>query len=183
MGWATIITKISTNKKNICFLLWGSYAQKKHVLIDSKKHLILQSSHPSPLSAYRGFLDCKHFSKTNEFLLANKTTAMLHGKEEAQNAESTAKETFSGDSLGKNLPLIKIREKDLKNKINIIDLIVLAKLKLSKSEIRRLIKGCAIKINNEVIEDEKFIVNNNLFNENYLKLSIGKKRHIKIQIY
>tara|TARA_S200000501_G_scaffold342866_1_gene353350 strand:+ start:1859 stop:3088 length:1230 start_codon:yes stop_codon:yes gene_type:complete len=118
-----------------------------------------------------------------KILLANKTTAMLHGKEEAQNAESTAKETFSGDSLGKNLPLIKIREKDLKNKINIIDLIVLAKLKLSKSEIRRLIKGCAIKINNEVIEDEKFIVNNNLFNENYLKLSIGKKRHIKIQIY
>ena len=117
-----------------------------------------------------------------KILLANKTTTMLHGEEEAKNAERTAKETFAGDSLGKNLPLIKIREKDFKNKINIIDLIVIAKLELSKSEIRRLIKGSAIKINNEVIEDEKFIVNNNLFNENYLKLSIGKKRHFKIQI-
>jgi uracil-DNA glycosylase len=49
-------------------LLWGSYAQKKGAFIDQSRHLVLKSVHPSPLSAYRGFLGCKHFSKTNKFL-------------------------------------------------------------------------------------------------------------------
>ena len=62
------------------------------------------------------------------------------------------------------------------------DLIILSKLESSKSEIRRLIKGNAIKINNKIIDDEKFIINHKLFNENYIKLSIGKKRHLKIQL-
>ena len=50
------------------FLLWGSYAQKKGAFIDQSRHLVLKSVHPSPLSAYRGFLGCKHFSATNDFL-------------------------------------------------------------------------------------------------------------------
>ncbi|WP_394366111.1 uracil-DNA glycosylase family protein [Sphingobacterium daejeonense] len=50
------------------FLLWGSYAIKKSALIDSKKHLILTAVHPSPLSVYRGFFGCAHFSKANEYL-------------------------------------------------------------------------------------------------------------------
>ena len=66
--------------------------------------------------------------------------------------------------------------------INIIDLIILSKLESSKSEIRRLIKGNAIKINNKIIDDEKFIIDQKLFNKNYIKLSIGKKRHLKIQL-
>ena len=66
--------------------------------------------------------------------------------------------------------------------MNIVDLIIHCKLENSKSEIRRLFKGNAIKINDELIKDEKFIIKNELFNKNYLKLSIGKKRHIKIEL-
>ena len=115
-----------------------------------------------------------------KILLANKTTAMLHGEKEAQSSEKAAKEAFSENSSGSNLPSIKINKKILNDKINIIEFVILSKLETSKSEIRRLIKGNAIKINNNIINDEKFSVNENLFNENYLKLSIGKKRHLKI---
>ena len=66
--------------------------------------------------------------------------------------------------------------------MNIIDLIILSKFENSKSEIRRLIKGNAIKINDKIITDEKLTITKKLFNENYIKLSIGKKRHIKIKI-
>lgn len=72
MGWEkftnAIIRKISEQKKGILFLLWGKHAQSKIPLIDATKHTILQSAHPSPLSAYQGFFGCKHFSKTNSFL-------------------------------------------------------------------------------------------------------------------
>jgi len=114
--------------------------------------------------------------------LANETTAMLHGKKASQNSQQAAKEAFSENSLGSNLPSIKINASNLQKKINIIDLIVFSKLESSKSEIRRLIKGNAIKINNKIIDDEKFIIDQKLFNENYIKLSIGKKRHLKIQL-
>ena len=66
--------------------------------------------------------------------------------------------------------------------MNIIDLVILTKFENSKSEIRRLIKGNAIKINDKIISDEKLTITKKLFNENYLKLSIGKKRHIKIEV-
>ena len=115
-------------------------------------------------------------------ILANETTSMLHGKKAAQKSEQAAKEAFSGNVLGSNLPTIKIKSKDLDKKVNIIDLIILSKLENSKSEIRRLIKGNGIKINDEVISDEKLIIDDKFFNKNYLKLSIGKKRHIKIEL-
>ena len=115
-------------------------------------------------------------------LLANKTTAMLHGKKSAENSEQAANEAFSGNYLGANLPSIKIKSKELAKQMSIMDLIILSKLENSRSEIRRLFKGNAIKINDELIEDEKLIIKNELFNENYLKLSIGKKRHIKIEL-
>ena len=117
-----------------------------------------------------------------KILLANKATAMLHGEDAAKNSEQAAKEAFSGNSLGSNLPSVKIETKQLENNVNIIDLIILSKAENSKSEIRRLIKGKAIKINDAVVSDEKFIINQELFSENYLKLSIGKKRHIKIEL-
>ena len=117
-----------------------------------------------------------------KILLANKTTEMLHGKEEAKKSEKIAKETFSENSSGLNLPSIKIKEKLIKNQISIIDLVILSKLEKSKSEIRRLINGNAIKINNEIINDEKLIIDKKLFKENYFKLSIGKKRHLKIEL-
>jgi len=71
-GWETftdaVIAKISESKDNVVFLLWGAYAQKKEALIDTSKHFILKSVHPSPLSASRGFFGNHHFSRTNEFL-------------------------------------------------------------------------------------------------------------------
>ena len=115
-------------------------------------------------------------------LLANKATEMLHGKKAAQNSEQAAKEAFSGNSLGANLPTVRIRSKDLNKQIGIIDLIILSRMESSKSEIRRLFKGNAIKINDKLVEDEKLIIDGKLFNQNYLKLSIGKKRHIKIEL-
>ncbi len=117
-----------------------------------------------------------------KILLANKTTTMLHGEKAAKNSEEAAKEAFSGKSLGENLPNVNVEAKNIDNEINIIDFIILSKLEKSKSEIRRLIKGNAIKINDSVIRDEKFIVNLKLFKNNYVKLSIGKKRHIKVQL-
>ena len=72
LGWEkftdTVIQTINEKKTGVVFMLWGSKAISKEVFIDSSKHLILKSVHPSPLSAYRGFFGCKHFSKTNEFL-------------------------------------------------------------------------------------------------------------------
>ena len=71
-GWEIftdkIIETISQHTKDVVFLLWGSYAQKKEVLIDKNKHMVFKAPHPSPLSAHRGFLGCKHFSKTNGYL-------------------------------------------------------------------------------------------------------------------
>lgn len=72
LGWETftdkIINEINQQRNGVIFLLWGSHAQKKGRFIDSHKHHILKAPHPSPLSAYRGFLGCGHFSQTNQIL-------------------------------------------------------------------------------------------------------------------
>lgn len=77
-GWTwftdSVIELISKNKENVVFILWGGNARSKKPLIDKNKHLILECAHPSPLSAYNGFFGCKHFSKTNDYLIN-------HGKE------------------------------------------------------------------------------------------------------
>ncbi len=74
-GWETftdrVVALLNEQREHLVFLLWGSYAQKKGALIDRKKHLVLTSPHPSPLSAYRGFIGNAHFSKTNDYLKAN----------------------------------------------------------------------------------------------------------------
>ncbi|MDC3119835.1 tyrosine--tRNA ligase [Candidatus Pelagibacter sp.] len=115
-------------------------------------------------------------------LLANKTTTLLHGENEAKNSEQAAKEAFSGNSLGSTLPKVNVNLNKIQEKINLIDIVLLSKLENSKSEIRRLIKGNAVKINDNIISDEKYIISQNLFKNNYIKLSIGKKRHIKIEL-
>lgn len=75
IGWAqftdAVIEKISKQRQGIVFLLWGSFAQKKQVLIDETRHHVLKAAHPSPLSAHKGFLGCRHFSQTNELLIKN----------------------------------------------------------------------------------------------------------------
>ena len=77
-GWETftdhVIKTISEHANHVVFLLWGAPAQKKQSIIDQQKHTILTSVHPSPLSAYRGFLGCKHFSKCNEALIKHQQT-------------------------------------------------------------------------------------------------------------
>lgn len=76
LGWETftdaVISLLSKHQPHLIFLLWGAHAIKKFELIDSNKHSVLTAPHPSPLSAHRGFLGCKHFSKTNEILQKNK---------------------------------------------------------------------------------------------------------------
>lgn len=71
-GWETftdaVVHTLEQNRKHLVFMLWGSYAQKKGAVIDARKHLILKATHPSPLSAHRGFLGCRHFSKANQYL-------------------------------------------------------------------------------------------------------------------
>lgn len=75
IGWTlftdSVISKISAEKKKVVFLLWGKYAQQKQELIDETKHFVLKAAHPSPFSAYSGFFGCRHFSKTNEYLVQN----------------------------------------------------------------------------------------------------------------
>ena len=115
-----------------------------------------------------------------KILLANKTTEMLHGKKDAENSEKTAKDVFAINSTGSSLPSIKIKKGNIDKKFTIIGLIIFSKLENSKSEIRRLIKGNAVKLNNVMINDEKLIIGIDQFKDNYLKLSIGKKRHLKI---
>ncbi len=73
IGWEiftdAVIRLLSEKREGLVFLLWGNYAQAKQNLIDGNKHFILKASHPSPLSAYRGFFGCRHFSETNRLLI------------------------------------------------------------------------------------------------------------------
>jgi len=114
--------------------------------------------------------------------LANNATSMLHGKKEAKASEETAKKTFSENLLGSELPTVSIHIDQLNNKLDIIDLIILSKLESSKSEIRRLIKGNGVKINNQTINDEKLVITKSMFKDNFIKLSLGKKRHVKVDL-
>jgi uracil-DNA glycosylase len=76
IGWLdftnSVIKKISENKENVVFLLWGRFAQEKQILIDETKHYVLKAAHPSPFSADKGFFGCRHFSKTNNYLREHK---------------------------------------------------------------------------------------------------------------
>ena len=115
--------------------------------------------------------------------LANEATSMLHGKSAAEKAEQTARKTFVSGSIGEDLPTLKIGKKEIENGVNIIDLVVLSKLLVSKSEVRRTIKNRGIKINNEIIEDQNLqILFKDFENQNFLKLSLGKKKHVIIKM-
>ncbi len=77
-GWETftdaVIHRLAERKQHIVYILWGAYAQRKGAFIDTSANLVLKAPHPSPLSSYRGFFGCKHFSKTNEYLTATGQT-------------------------------------------------------------------------------------------------------------
>ena len=74
-GWEELtdaaIASLNKERSHLVFMLWGSYAQRKGLYIDRRKHLVLQTSHPSPLSVYRGFDGCGHFSAANNYLIKN----------------------------------------------------------------------------------------------------------------
>jgi uracil-DNA glycosylase len=74
-GWERftdrVISVLNEQRRHLVFMLWGSYAQKKAAFVDRSKHCVLEAPHPSPLSAHRGFLGCRHFSKANEYLRQN----------------------------------------------------------------------------------------------------------------
>lgn len=80
-GWEqftdAVVRTINAHKQGVVYLLWGSYAQKKGAIADPTRNCILKAVHPSPLSAYRGFLGCKHFSRANEYLVAQGLTPII----------------------------------------------------------------------------------------------------------
>ena len=116
-------------------------------------------------------------------LLANEATKILHGEEKAKESENTAKETFQGSGVGKNLPIILIKSSLFKKGINVIEFLNNTKILKSKSEIRRAINENGIKINDIILTDEAKIIGLNDFIENdYIKVSHGKKKHFKIKL-
>jgi len=118
-----------------------------------------------------------------KIILANETTSMLLGKVATVKAKQTAKNTFEKKSVGTDLPTLVLKKKKVIDGINIIDLVTSANLSNSKSEVRRMIKNKGIKINNETIESDKFSISlNNFGQENFLKLSHGKKHHVIVKI-
>ena len=126
--------------------------------------------------------DSKDINKL-KILLANETTAMLHGSKSAKDSELTAQKTFGDKTIGKSLPIVKIKKNIITNGVNILDLVLQTKLGNSKSEIRRMIKNNGLKINNEIIIDESKIIDlNNFDKDNNLKVSHGKKQHVIVKI-
>ena len=118
-----------------------------------------------------------------KILLANEATTLMHGAKAAKDSADTAKETFVKGGLGKNIPEKTMSNKEFIQGVNIIDLIFQNKLVQSKSEARRILKNNGIRINDNIISDEKKIINmNDVSNDNFIKLSIGKKNHLKVKI-
>jgi len=118
-----------------------------------------------------------------KILLANEATTMLHGAKSAKNSELTAQKTFQEKSIGKNLPIIKIKKNEVLKGLSLFTLILQTKLANSKGEIRRMIKNNGLKINNETITDEtKLIYQQDFFENDTMKVSHGKKQHIIVKI-
>ena len=118
-----------------------------------------------------------------KILLANEATAILHGSKAAKESEDTAKATFIHGGIGKNIPEKKLSKEMILKGINIIDLISQNGLTSSKSDARRILKNRGIKINDKIVDDEKKVLNLKDFsNNNYIKLSVGKKTHLKVTI-
>ena len=118
-----------------------------------------------------------------KILLANEATTLMHGAKAAKDSADTAKETFVKGGLGKNIPEKKMSNKEFIQGVNIIDLIFQNKLVQSKSEARRILKNNGIRINDSIISDEKKIINmNDVSKDNFIKLSIGKKNHLKVKV-
>jgi tyrosyl-tRNA synthetase len=117
-----------------------------------------------------------------KILLANEATKILHGEKKSKESEITAKETFFGSGIGLNLPVIFIKGSLLKKGINVVDFINNIKILNSKSEVRRAINEKGIKINDTTVADDKKIISLDNLEDDYIKISYGKKKHYKIKL-
>ena len=117
-----------------------------------------------------------------KILLANETTKILHGEEASKKVEKSAKETFVVGGIGLELPEIKIKLKEIKSGIEILNFITNNKILSSKSEVRRAIANRGFKINGIIVDDDKKIIQLKDFKKNIMKLSFGKKKHYLVKI-
>jgi len=118
-----------------------------------------------------------------KILLANEATTIVHGSKAAKESADTATETFVKGGLGKNIPEKTISKKIILEGINIIELVFQSNLAQSKSEARRILKNKGIRVNDEIVSDEKKIINmDNFSKDNHIKLSVGKKTHLKVTV-
>ncbi len=117
-----------------------------------------------------------------KILLANEATKILHGDEAAKNAAQTAEQTFRKQGMGSDLPVINVKLSEIKKGINLLEFVNDNEILSSKSEARRVIANKGLKINNQIVESDKKILNFVDFENNALKLSLGKKKHYLIKI-
>ena len=118
-----------------------------------------------------------------KILLANEATSILHGKKASKKAERTAHDTFKNSGVSENLPEIKISKNLLIKGVKILDLLSSNKIIVSKSEARRIIKNNGIKLDDKVLNEENKVINlADLGNKDFLKISIGKKKHYLLKI-
>ena len=117
-----------------------------------------------------------------KILLANEATKVLYGGEAAKKAEKTARETFSGSGIGKDLPEIKVKLSEINKGINLLDLISKNKILSSKGEVRRAIANKGLKLNNVLVIDDKKVIKNSDFEKDILKISFGKKKHYLVKV-
>ena len=127
----------------------------------------------------------KNYKNINELkvLLANEATKLLHGETESQKAEKIATELFSKDTMSDDMPTLKLKADEVKQKQYLSDLIVRMEMASSKSESRKLIRGNGVKVNRNSISDEMYVISqSDLENEDGILVSVGKKRHFKITL-
>ena len=116
-------------------------------------------------------------------LLANEATKLLHGETESQKAEKIATELFSKDTMSDDMPTLRLKADEVKQKQYLSDLIVRMEMASSKSESRKLIRGNGVKVNRKPISDEMYVISqSDLENEDGILISVGKKRHFKITL-
>ncbi len=118
-----------------------------------------------------------------KILLANEATTILHGSKAAKESADTATETFVKGGLGKNIPEKTVSKKIIWQGVNIIELIFQNGLTQSKSEARRILKNNGIRVNDKIVSDEKKIINmEDVSRSNHIKVSVGKKKHLRVTV-
>ena len=115
-------------------------------------------------------------------MLANEATRILHGEKASSKAAQTAEQTFRKQGIGSDLPVINVKLSEIKKGISLLEFVNDNKILSSKSEARRVIANKGLKINNQIIENDKKILNLGDFENKSLKFSFGKKKHYLIKI-